>query len=141
MFTPLLFNSKKNCLYTADHIYKVNTSNYFFKLNWCIIVKIQIDVLFCPHVHVYWNSVHVTSYPPRLYPARSHCFKKQFNNQSNVGPLCANTNMEMIDSALCKWTLYGFCQLMGLEPCQKRYTPLMSTLPSSSNHEMLRSST
>ena len=78
---------------------------------------------------------------PRLYLASSHRFKKQFKSQSNIGPLCANTNMEMIESALCKWTLYKFCPLMGLEKCQKRFTLLMSTLPSSSNHEMLWSST
>ena len=71
-----------------------------------------------------------TSHPPhpRIYPACSHYFKKQFNDQSNIGPLCVNTNMEMIDSALCKWTLYGFCRLMGLEQCQKRSTPLMSSV-------------
>ena len=80
------------------------------------VVKIQINVLFCPHV--YWSSVYVTSSPPPcLYPAHSHPSSRINPPQSNIGPLCANTNMEMIDSTPCKWTLYGFCWLMGLEPC------------------------
>ena len=110
------------------------------------MLKIALDVLKYKltffSVRMFIETPYMSHPPyPRLYSARSHPFKKQFNDQSNIGPLCANTNMEMIDSALCKWTLYGFCRLMGLEPCQKRSTPFMSTLPLSSNHEMLRSST
>ena len=46
----------------------------------------------------------------------------QTPRQSMQAFLCVNTYIEMIDSALCKWTLCGFCRLMGLEPSQKRST-------------------
>ena len=48
----------------------------------------------------------------------------QDGRQSNMGLLCNNTQTEMIDLALCKWILCGFCWLMGLEANQE-----WSTLP------------
>ena len=39
--------------------------------------------------------------------------------------------LEMIDSALCKWTLCGFCWLMGLEESQERIPLIHWCLPQS----------
>ena len=105
------------------------------------IPSININIFLLKYKLSFYSDRMLHPPQPCLYWARSHRFKKQFTDQSNIGPLCANTYMEMIDSALCKWTLYGFCRLMGLEPSQKRSTPLMSTLSLASNHEMLLSST
>ena len=122
----------------TEIMFSVNVMIFEINLAYTVLLKYNLTFY---SVRMFIETLY-TSHPPHphLYPARSHRFKKQFTDQSNIGPLCANTYMKMIDSALCKWTLYGFCRLMGLETCQS-INSVMSTLPSSSNHEMLRSST
>ena len=88
-------------------------------------------------VHLYviekWmtlESTYITSYPSQhLYTLSGRAnFSLQIQEtiikprQSIWAFLCVNIYMEMIDSALCKWTLCEFCRLMGLEPSQKRST-------------------
>ena len=77
------------------------------------------------------ESIYVTSYPSQLLYTLSGHTNFSLQIQETIKPwarqsirafLCVNTYMEMIDSALCKWTLCGFCRLMGLEPSQKRST-------------------
>ena len=102
----------------------------------------QIQILTLFWVYILSSCSSITSSPSAFvlpWPDPLFPLQESIHWQSNIGPLCVNIYMEMIDSALCKWTLYRFCQMMGLELSQKWSTPLMSTLFSSSNHEMLHS--
>ena len=88
-----------------------------------MVVKIQINALFCPHV--YWNSVYVTSSPPLPLPGPlSLRFKKQFNDQSNIRPLSAKIYMERLTQLLT----YGSPQVLfvgGFETKLEVSLPLM----------------
>ena len=101
------------CVYTIQ-VYSLDSGQ-----GPCYIYSCQIQ---------FWLYFEFIFYPPvpashPLYsafvlpwPKHLISLQESIHRQSNIGPLCANTYMEMIVSALCKWTLYGFCQLMSLEP-------------------------
>ena len=74
----------------------------------CIPIRSDPDVLSRPLCFRITGSKNVPTRP----------FSTSRNNQSYMGNLYNHTSLEMIDSALCKWILCGFCWSMGLEESQ-----------------------
>ena len=60
-------------------------------------------------------------------PAGSHYFR--ITGSQTLGFSVITPPSEMIDSALCKWILCGFCWLMGLEASQEWSTLIHWCLP------------